>query len=290
MAKVVLNRPAAPAPPAVRVPHLVIEPESKWLALKLREVWEYRELLWFMGWRDVRVRYAQTALGAAWAIIQPFTAMVIFSIVFGQLAKLPSDGLPYPIFTYTALLPWTLFATALGRSTQSVVGSSNLITKVYFPRLLVPLASLFAPLVDFGIAFVILIGMMVVYGVMPTWRIVTLPFLLLLALAAALGAGLWFSTFNVRYRDAGYIIPFLVQVWMYASPVAYSSSLVPEQWRWLYGLNPLTGVIEGFRWALLGTAWEPGPVIAFSIIAVLVVLVTGLLYFQRMEETFADVI
>ena len=272
------------------IPTTIIEPSRGWVSLELREIWEYRELLFFLIWRDVKVRYKQTVLGAAWAIIQPFTAMVIFSIVFGRLARLPSDGLPYPIFTYTALLPWNFFATALSRSGGSLVGSASLITKVYFPRLIIPISAAVGGAVDFAIAFLILLGMMAFYGILPTAAVLAMPLLLLLALATALGVGLWLSALNVRYRDVGYIIPFLVQVWLYASPVAYSSSLVPEHWRPLYGLNPMAGVVEGFRWALLGTAWQPGPLIAVSVGVVIVILVSGALYFRRTEKTFADVV
>ena len=268
----------------------VIEPARGWIALNLRALWEYRELLYFLIWRDVKVRYKQTVLGAAWAIIQPLVTMVIFSVVFGQLARLPSDGLPYPIFAYTALLPWTFFASALGKSGTSLVSSAHLISKVYFPRLIIPISAAVGGAVDFAIAFVILLGMMAFYGIFPTAAVLTLPLFLLLALATALGVGLWLSALNVRYRDVGYLIPFLVQVWLYASPVAYSSSLIPERWRPLYGLNPMAGVVEGFRWALLGTDWQPGPLIAVSVGAVVVILLSGALYFRRMEETFADVV
>lgn len=271
-------------------PQLVIVPDSPLLRLNLRELWDYRELLWFLTWRDIKVRYRQTILGAAWAIVQPLTAMVIFSVVFGQLANLPSDGIPYPIFTFTALLPWNFFSGALTRATTSLVSSSNLLSKVYFPRVIIPLSASLGALVDFGFAFLILIGMMLYYGIAPTPRIFMLPFLLLLALLAAFGIGLWLAALNVRYRDVNYIIPFVVQVWLYASPVAYSSTLIPAQWQWLYGLNPMVGVIEGFRWALLGTSWEPSGLILLSTFIILVVLVTGLMYFHRMEDTFADIV
>lgn len=265
-------------------------PDTPLLRLNLREVWQFRELLVFLAWRDLKVRYRQTVLGAAWAVIQPLTAMVIFSLVFGQFAKLPSDGIPYPIFTFTALLPWNFFSGSLSRGTTSLVGSANLISKIYFPRMLIPLSAMMSALVDFGISFVILIGMMMWYGIVPTWRLVALPFLLLLALATALGFSLWFSALNVRYRDVNYIIPFLLQVWMYASPVAYSMSLVPPQWQWLYALNPMVGVIEGFRWALLDATWQVGETIFISVIIVTLTLVSGLIYFHRMEETFADIV
>lgn len=278
--------PTAPLP----APYLVLVPDSPWFRLNLREVWNYRELLLFLTWRDIKVRYRHTVLGAAWAVLQPFTAMVIFSIVFGQLAKLPSDGIPYPIFTYAALLPWNFFAGALTRATTSLVSSAHLMTKVYFPRLLIPLSAMMSSLVDFAFAFVILLGMMVVYGVVPSWRLIALPFLLLLALAAAFGMGLWLSALNVRYRDVTYIVPFVTQVWLYASPVAYSSSLIPVQWQWLYGLNPMVGVIEGFRWALLGTTWQPGGQVLLSTVIVIVVLFTGLLYFHRIEDKIVDIV
>jgi lipopolysaccharide transport system permease protein len=279
-----------PSTSQTQVPHLVIVPETPLLNLKLGEIWEYRELLLFLTWRDLKVRYRQTVLGAAWAILQPLTAMVIFSIVFGQLAKLPSDGIPYPIFTFTALLPWNLFSGALTRATTSLVASPQLLSKVYFPRVLIPLSAMASSLVDFGFSFLILIALMVYYGVAPTWHMLALPFLILLALAAALGIGLWLSALNVRYRDVSYIIPFVIQVWLYASPVAYSSTLIPAQWQWLYGLNPLVGVIEGFRWALLGTTWQPGILVLLSVLIVLLIGITGLIYFHRMEETFADVV
>jgi lipopolysaccharide transport system permease protein len=271
------------------VPQLVIVPESPWLHLNLREIWDYRELLWFLIWRDVKVRYRQTALGAGWAIIQPLTAMVIFSVVFGQLANLPSDGIPYPIFTYTALLPWNFFSSGLTRATASLVAGSNLVSKVYFPRVIIPLSAVMGALVDFAFAFLVLIGLMLYYGIAPTWRIVVLPFLLLLALGVAFGVGLWFSALNVRYRDVSYIVPFIVQVWLYASPVAYSSSLIPPQWQWLYALNPMVGVIDGFRWALLGTSWSPGAVFLSTVI-VLLILVLGMFYFHRMQDSFADIV
>lgn len=272
------------------LPHLVLVPDTQRIRLNLREIWEYRELLVFLSWRDIKVRYRQTALGALWAILQPLVAMVIFSVIFGQLAKLPSDGIPYPIFTYTALLPWNLFSTALSRATTSIVNSANLVGKVYFPRVLIPLSAMVSAVVDFFFSFLILLALMVVYGVAPTWRIFALPFLILLALAAALGIGLFLSALNVKYRDVTYVIPFVIQIWLYASPVAYSSTLVPEQWRWLYGLNPLVGVIEGFRWALLGTSWTPDILVLVSFVIVLLGLFGGFVYFNRMEETFADVI
>jgi lipopolysaccharide transport system permease protein len=268
----------------------LIHPSRGWISLKLSELWEYRELLYFLTWRDIKVRYKQTAIGAAWAIIQPFFAMVVFSIFFGHLAKIPSDGMPYPIFTYCALLPWQLFSHALNESSNSLVSNQGLITKVYFPRLIIPIAPVLAGLVDFGIAFLVLIGMMLFYGIMPTFAVLTIPLFLILAIATALSVGLWLSALNVEYRDVRYTIPFLTQFWLFATPVAYPSSLVPESWRALYGLNPMAGVVEGFRWALLGKPEGPGILLAVSVIVVIALLIGGLYYSQRMEKTFADVV
>ena len=268
----------------------IIEPSRGWVSLKLKELWEYRDLLFFLAWRDVSVRYKQTVLGAAWAIIQPFFSMVVFSLFFGRLARIPSDGVPYPIFSYAALLPWHYFASAVSGSANSLVGSSNLLTKVYFPRLVVPLSSILPPVVDLGIAFLVLVGMMLYYRVALTWNVLWLPLFLLLALVTALGVGLWLSAMNVQYRDIRYAVPFLVQFWMFASPVTYPTSLVPEQWRALYGLNPMAGVIEGFRWALLGTEAAPGPMTAVSVLIAFALLVSGAYYFRRMEKTFSDVV
>jgi lipopolysaccharide transport system permease protein len=273
-----------------QVPTILIRPPQGWVSLNLRDLWEYRELLYFLTWRDIKVRYKQTALGATWAIIQPFMTMVVFSLFFGRLAGISSNGLPYPIFAYCALLPWNYFAGALDRAGNSLVGSANLITKVYFPRVVIPLSAMLAGLLDFGIAFLVLIGMMLFYGIVPTVAILTLPLFLLLAVLTALGVGLWLSALNVQYRDVRYALPFLVQFWLFASPVAYPASLVPEPWRVLYGLNPMAGVVEGFRWALLGQAATPGPLLAVSVVMVCVLLASGLFYFQKMEETFADVV
>ena len=259
------------------------------MALRLRELWEYRELLYFLVWRDIKVRYKQTVLGAAWAIIQPFFTMVVFSVFFGRLAKLPSDGVPYPVFTYCALVPWTYFATALTMSSNSLVDHARLITKVYFPRLLVPAASVLAGLVDLGIAAIVLVGMLLYYGIAPGAAVIFLPVFVLLAAATALAVGLWLSALNVQYRDVRYTIPFLVQFWLFITPVAYSSSLVPPRWRALYGLNPMTGVVEGFRWALLGKAEPPGTLLLASAFSVAALLLGGLFYFRRMERRFADV-
>ena len=272
------------------VPVTIIRPSRGWVSLNLRDLWEYRELLYFLVWRDVKVRYKQTVIGAGWAIIQPFMTMVVFSIFFGNLAKVPSDGIPYPVFAYAALLPWTLFAHALTESSNSLVANQNLITKVYFPRLVIPMSAVLAGLVDFAIAFVVLLGMMFYYRIVPTAAVVTLPLFLLLAVATALAVGLWLSALNVQYRDVRYTIPFLTQFWLFATPIAYSSSLVPEQWRALYGLNPMAGVVEGFRWALLGKAGGTGSLVIVSALVVGVLLVGGLVYFRRMEKTFADVV
>jgi homopolymeric O-antigen transport system permease protein len=269
---------------------LRIAPSRGWVPLKLRDLWEYRELLYFMIWRDIKVRYKQTALGATWAIIQPFFTMVVFSLFFGHLGKIPSDGLPYPIFAFAALVPWTFFANGLSQSSNSLVGSSNLITKVYFPRLIIPLGSVFSGIVDFLIAFAILLGMMLYYGLVPTMNILWLPLFLLLALVASLGVGLWLSALNVEYRDVRYIVPFITQFWLLATPIAYPSSLLPQPWRIVYGLNPMAGVVEGFRWALLGTSSAPGPIIAASAGAAIFILVSGAFYFRRMERTFADIV
>jgi lipopolysaccharide transport system permease protein len=272
------------------LPTLRIAASKGWVPLKLRELWEYRELLYFLVWRDIKVRYKQTALGATWAIIQPFFTMVVFSIFFGHLGKIPSDGIPYPIFAFTALVPWTFFASGLSQSSNSLVGSSNLITKVYFPRLIVPLASVFSGIVDFLIAFVVLVAMMLYYGLAPTINVLWLPLFLLLALVTSLGVGLWLSALNVEYRDVRYVVPFITQFWMLATPIAYPSSLLHEPWRTIYGLNPMAGVVEGFRWALLKSNAAPGPMIAVSSAAALLILITGAFYFRRMEKTFADIV
>jgi lipopolysaccharide transport system permease protein len=267
-----------------------IEPSTGWTKIGLREIWEYRELLYFLIWRDVKVRYKQTALGAAWAVIQPLMTMIVFSVFFGRLAKMPSDGVPYPVFAYTALLPWQLFANALTESSNSLVGNQNLIKRVYFPRMVVPIAAVLGGLVDFAIAFVVLLAMLAYYGIHPTIAIVTLPLFVLLAVVTALAVGLWLTALNVQFRDVRYTIPFLTQLWLFATPVAYPSSIIPEKWRWLSGLNPMAGVVEGFRWALLGNAASSAAVVLVSAIAVTVLLIGGMFYFRRMEKTFADVI
>jgi lipopolysaccharide transport system permease protein len=272
------------------IPSSQIEPPTRWPAIDLHELWQYRELLYFLTWRDIKVRYKQTVLGAAWAVIQPLFIMVVFSLFFGRLAGVPSEGLPYPVFTFCALLPWQLFAHALTESSNSLVGSQNLITKVYFPRLVVPISAVLGGLADFAIAFVILLGMLFLYGIVPGWQIVALPGLVLLAVMTALGVGLWLSALNVQYRDVRYTINFLVQFWLFATPVAYPSSIVPAQWRALYGLNPMVGVVDGFRWALTGRPESPGVVLLVSVIVVSVLLIGGLYYFRRLEQQFADIV
>jgi lipopolysaccharide transport system permease protein len=267
-----------------------IAPTRGWVSLRLGELWEYRELLYFLTWRDIKVRYKQTVLGAAWAILQPIFTMVIFSIFFGQLAKVPSDQIPYPIFSFAALVPWTFFANGLTQSATSLVGSSNLLQKVYFPRMIIPIAAVLSGGVDFVLAFLILLGMMAFYGIWPTAAIIWLPLLLLLALITSLGVGLWLTALNVQFRDVKYAIPFLVQAWLFASPIAYSSSMLSQPWRTIYGLNPMAGVIEGFRWSLLGTNTQPGAIILVSGLAAILSLISGAFIFRRMEKTFADVV
>ena len=284
------NIPSLLAESTIKLQHTRIEPTRGFVSLKLGEVWEYRELLYFLIWRDVKVRYKQTALGVAWAVIQPLMTMIVFSIFFGKLGKMASDGLPYPIFSFAALVPWTLFATGLAQGTNSLIGSSNLIKKVYFPRLIIPTATVLAGLVDFLVAFGVLLILMAGYGILPTSNLLWLPAFLLLTLVTSLGISLWLSAINVEYRDVKYVIPFLTQIWLFATPIAYSSSLLDEPWRTLYGINPMVGVVEGFRWALLGTNTEPGSMVLVSAAAAVVLLVSGAYYFRRMERVFADVV
>jgi lipopolysaccharide transport system permease protein len=274
---------------AVAIPHVHIEPSKGWVALELRDLWVFRELLYFLTWRDIKVRYKQTALGVFWAILQPFLTMVVFSLFFGKLAKMPSDGVPYPIFNYVGLLPWTFFSGAITISSNSLVANASMITKVYFPRLIIPISSVLSGLVDFAISFLILIVMMFIYPVHPGWGILLLPVFLLLSLITSLGVGLWLSALNVEYRDVRYIVPFLTQFWLFATPVAYSSHLLSEPWLTLYGLNPMVGVVEGFRWALIGTN-PPSLMIGLSTIVSILLFVTGLFYFRRMEKNFADLV
>ncbi len=272
-------------PPTIR-----IEPPKGWFHVDLRELWHARELIYFFVWRDLKVRYKQTAIGAAWAVLQPLMTMVVFSLFFGRLAKMPSGGLPYPVFYLCALVPWLYFATAMQGATFVVVEQQRIITKVYFPRLVLPFSSVTSPLVDFAIGFALVLLMMAYYGIRPTAAILLLPFFLLLSVFTALGVGLWLSALNAMYRDVRYVVPFLTQLWMFASPVAYPSSLVPERWRWLYGLNPMAGVIEGFRWALTGHGAPPNILLAASACGVLILVASGALYFQKMEGVIADVV
>jgi len=295
MSQTSIQTSGAPRAPSV----LLIRPSSGWAALNLKELWVFRELVYFLTWRDIKVRYKQTALGAAWAILQPFLTMVVFTIFFGRLAKVPSDNVPYPIFSYTALLPWGLFTKALTDAGRSLVANRAMITKIYFPRLAIPIASVLGGIVDFALAFVVLVGMMLFYNFIPNSEyhitlspaLLTLPLFLLLSIVTALGVGLWLSALNVLYRDINYILPFLTQFWLFITPVAYPASMVPGRWKLLYALNPMTGVVDGFRWRLLGSeASAPGPMLAISAIIAIVILITGLFYFRRMERTFADTV
>jgi lipopolysaccharide transport system permease protein len=267
---------------------LRIEPSKGWVPLNIGDLWEYRELVYFLMWRNVKIRYKQTVLGAAWAIIQPFMTMLVFSLFFGKLAKVPSDSIPYPIFSFAALVPWTFFSNSLALASNSLIGSAHLITKVYFPRLAIPIATVLSGLVDFAVAFLMLVLMMMYYGITPTSRTLWLPLFLLLALITSLGVSLWLSAMSVEYRDVQHVMPFVLQFWLFATPIAYSSSMLSEPWRTMYGLNPMVGVVEGFRWALLGTNTGPGPIIVVSSLVAIVVLVSGAFYFRRMERTFAD--
>jgi lipopolysaccharide transport system permease protein len=270
---------------------IYIKPTTGLAALNLRDLWVYRELVFFMIWRQLKVRYKQTALGALWAIIQPLMTMIVFNFIFGNVAKVPTDDIPYPIFSYTALLPWGLFTTALNQASRSLTANQNMVTKIYFPRLVLPISSVLAGLVDFAIAFVILIGLMFYYGVTPAWNVLwTLPFFLLLSIIAALGVSLWLSAINVQYRDVNYALPFITQFWLFITPVAYSASVISEKWQLVYSLNPMAGVVNGFRWALLGSGTGPDLALWVSVIISLVILVSGLFYFRNMERTFADTI
>jgi lipopolysaccharide transport system permease protein len=269
---------------------IILRPPKGWGALNLKDLWVYRELIYFLTWRDLKVRYKQTALGAAWAILQPFLTMVVFSIFFGGLLNVSSGDVPYPVFSYTGLLPWIMFSKALTDASRSLVVNRNMITKVYFPRMVIPLSSVLSSVVDFAIAFVILLGMMLYFQIIPTAAVWTLPLFILLALITALGIGLWLSSLNVMYRDIGYALPFLTQLWFYLTPIVYSATIVPEEWRILYALNPMVGVVEGFRWALLGTDTAPGPVVAVSSVIAIFLLISGMFYFRRMERNFADLV
>ena len=289
MASLTASPQPAPLTPRRDVSATVrIEPQKSFFELRLREVWAYRELLYFFVWRDVKIRYKQTAIGVLWVILQPVLNMLVFTLFFGRLAKLPSDGLPYPVFYFAALVPWTYFATSLTSTTNIVVENQNVITKVYFPRLILPISSVLSGLVDFAIGFVVLAIFCFSYGIRPALTALWLPVLLLLALFTALGVGLWLSALNALYRDVRYVIPFVISFWMFASPVAYASSLVPARWRWLYGLNPMAGVIDGFRWAITGRGQAPSLLLLASASAVAFVLLGGVFFFNRMETTIAD--
>ncbi len=275
---------AVTEPPVVR-----LQASGRWVGLGLRHVWEYRELFYFLIWRDIKVRYKQTVLGAAWAIIQPFFTMLIFSAVFGRLARLPSDHVPYPLFCFAALVPWTFFSSGMLQAANSLVSNTNLLKKVFFPRLVLPAAAIVAMIMDFGCALVVLLAMMAYYGVVPSLAVVTMPLFLLLAFATALGAGLWLSALNVKFRDVKYVVPFLLQVWLFATPIAYPSSLLDGPWRTVYALNPMVGVVDGFRWALLGAATAPDRTLVASTAVALLMLVSGAYYFRQTERTFADI-
>lgn len=288
------QRDGSGPPPAEVVSEVTIRASRGLAALQLRAIWDYRELLTFLVWREIKVRYKQTVLGMVWIILQPVVSMVVFSLLFGRLLNVPSGGVPYPIFAYAALLPWNYFAGALSRSSTSLVGNAHLITKVYFPRLLIPISAVLSGLIDFAVAFLVLIGLMLYYRITPTLAVTLLPALVLLAMLTALGFGLWLSALNVRFRDINYVVPFLVQIWMFLTPVIYGSTLIPERFRFLLGLNPMTGVVEGFRWALLGQAasasQSPGWIFALSLGIVTIALASGLVFFRGTERTFADIV
>jgi lipopolysaccharide transport system permease protein len=276
--------------PPDNLPRTRREPSKGWALPKLRELWEYRELLYFFAWRDIKVRYRQTVLGALWAILQPVITMVIFSMVFGRLAQIPSDGLPYPVFSYAALVPWTFFANTITQASNSLIVNANMVKKIYFPRLALPIATVLAGIVDFVLAFIVLLAIMLYYGLVPTSNILWLPFFLLLAMVTSLGVSLWLSAMNVQFRDVRYTVPVITQIWLFVTPIAYPSSLLEEPWRTLYGLNPMAGVVEGFRWTLLGTDTAPSPMILVSSLVALILFVSGAFYFRRMEQSFADVL
>ncbi len=269
---------------------LRISPSQGWWDINLRELWEYRELLYFFIWRDIKVRYKQTVIGIGWAVIQPFFTMLVFTLFFGRLARIPSDGMPYPVFYYTGLVLWMYFANAIANVTNTIVEHQRVVTKVYFPRLILPLSATLSGLVDVGVSFAVLIVLLLFYGVLPSAAILFTPVFVLLTVATVLGAGLWLSALNAIYRDVRYVVPFFIQFWMFVSPVAYASSLVPARWRWLYGLNPMAGIIEGFRWSLTGHGQAPGVLLLASMCAVFLLVLGGLGYFHKMESTIADVV
>jgi lipopolysaccharide transport system permease protein len=282
---------ASASSPGSTAPVIRIEAARTWPSLKLGELWAYREVIYFLVWRDIKVRYKQTVLGAGWAMIQPLFSMLLFSLFFGRLARVPSDGIPYPLFSFCALVPWSYFSNGLTQASNSLVGNSTLIKKVYFPRLAIPIAKVLSALVDFGLAFVLLLGMtFFYYGLHPTFRILFVPLFLLLAMVTALGAAFWLSSLNVHIRDVEQTLPFLAQIWLFATPIAYPSSLLPQRWRTLFGINPMVGVVEGFRWALLGAKTAPGPILAVSCLVAVAILVSGAFWFRRLEKTFADVL
>ena len=285
-----VSTPAAERGSGASRPETVIEPPRPWAPLDLRELWDQRELIYFLAWRDIKVRYKQTALGASWAILQPIFGMIVFSVFFGRLGHIPSDGLPYPLWSFAGLVPWTFFAQGLTQASNSLVLSQNLLRKVYFPRLAIPIATVLSAALDLALAFIVLVGMMVFYGIQPTPRALAVLPLAVLAFVAALGAGLWLAALSVRYRDVRYIVPFLVQFWLFATPIAYPSSLLPPPWRTVYAINPMTGVVEGFRWALLGANTTPGAMLVVSTVTAVLVLVGGAYYFRRTEHTFADLV
>ena len=268
----------------------VIKPPSKFINLSFREIYDYKDLLYFLVWRDIKVRYKQTALGVAWVVLQPLISMIIFTIIFGKIARLPSEGVPYAVFTYSALLPWQLFAYSLAQSSQSLVANEKLITKIYFPRIVIPMAPIFAGLFDFLISFAVFIAILVFYGITPGFALIYLPLFILLVVLTSLGVGLWLTALNVRFRDVRYTVPFLTQVWFYLTPVAYSATLIPESWQFVYRLNPMIGAVEGFRWALLNKAAPELSVLWVSAALSLVLLISGLFYFQKVEGEFADII
>jgi lipopolysaccharide transport system permease protein len=269
---------------------ILVEPPHGWFNLRFKELWVYRELLFFFIWRDIKIRYKQTVIGAAWAVLQPVLTMVVFSIVFGRLLKTPSDGIPYPLFSFAALIPWQLFSRALSDSANSLINNQQMLTKIYFPRLFLPTASILSGLLDFGISLLVLFGMMFYYQIKITWAIFTLPLFVLLAILTALAVGIWLSALNVRYRDIKYVLPFLLQIWLYATPVAYSTGIIPEKWRFIAGLNPMSGVVNGFRWALLGQTSETSTLLGVSIVIILFLFLSGLIFFQYTEQTFADIV
>lgn len=290
--KALSDQPTLPLPSALEtenIPVILIRPSHGWVSVHLRDLWDYRELLYFLVWRDVKVRYKQTVLGVAWVVIQPIATTLIFTLIFGNLARMPSDNLPYALFALSGLIPWNFFASAFQRGGTSLVSSANLISKVYFPRLIIPIASVLGGLVDTVIVLVLLLVLMPFFGITPTLAILTLPLFFLLAIATALGVSLWLSALNVQYRDVSYLLPFIVQFWFYATPVVYPASLIPERWRLVYGLNPMAGVVEGFRWALFGQE-PPGPLLGVSVGFVVILLISGAFIFRRMEKTFADVV